>query len=345
MLTIDGSTGEGGGQIVRSAITLAALLGQPTRIINIRAGRKVPGLAAQHLTAINAVALICEAEVYGAEPGSTNITFVPNTPPVAGDYEFDVGLAREGGSAGSATLVLQTILLPLALADGPSTVTVCGGTHVAWSPTFHYFRDVYLPALARLGVRGEAELTDWGWFPAGKGAISMSLSGNVKLSSPEEWSLRGELEDVSGVAVAAGLPSHIAQRICNRANNLLDQAGLPASIQPYRAKSVSPGAGIFFTARYKQTRAGFGALGAKGKPSEQVAQEAVEAFLAFHRTSAFVDLHLADQLVVPLAMTDQPVTLSAEAITEHTRTNLWVAEQFLGPVAQSDIRDRLIIFG
>jgi RNA 3'-terminal phosphate cyclase (ATP) len=345
MLTIDGSYGEGGGQVVRSAVTLAAILGRPVQIINIRAGRKVPGLAAQHLTAVGAAAMICDADLRGAEAGSTHVTFVPQANPVAGDYEFDVAAAREGGSAGAATLVLQTILLPLALVKGPSTATVRGGTHVAWSPTFHYFRDVYLTALAKLGILASGELLNWGWFPAGEGAISLSLPGNAGPTYPVDWSVRGELEQVFGVAVASGLPSHIAQRICNRAKNLLTQVGLSGTVQPVRTKSVSPGAGIFLTAQYQRINAGFGALGKKGKPSDQVAQEAVDAFLAFHHSPAVIDSHLADQLVLPLALHGQPAVLTVEAITEHTRTNVWVAEQFLGTVARVNDRERQLIFG
>ena len=154
MLTIDGAYGEGGGQVIRTTLTLATLLTQPVCLKNIRAKRKNPGLAAQHLTAVRASAMICDAEVSGDVLGSTQLTFVPQTPPVAGIYEFDVAEARSGGSAGAATLVLQTILLPLVMASPSSEVTLRGGTHVAWSPSFHYIRDVYLPMLARLGGSG-----------------------------------------------------------------------------------------------------------------------------------------------------------------------------------------------
>jgi RNA 3'-terminal phosphate cyclase (ATP) len=284
--------------------------------------------------------MICDAVLHGDELGSTWLSFTPQAPPVAGLYEFNVADARQGGSAGAATLVLQTVLPPLALADAPSTVTVRGGTHVAWSPPFHYLRDVYLPALARLGFHAEASLGRWGWYPAGEGAISINLPGGDQPTRPVDavvWAERGELVKVSGVAVASSLPAHIAQRIRNRAANLLDAAGLPHDIQPELARSTSPGAGIFLTAEYRHSRAGFGALGAKGKPSEQVAQEAVDDLLAFHAGSAALDAHLADQLIVPLALAKGAgLTLSAQAITEHARTNLWLVEQFLGPVAQLD---------
>lgn len=346
MIIINGAHGEGGGQIIRSAVSLAAITGQAITIHNIRAGRKNPGLAAQHLTAVRAAAMICDAVLHGDEPGSTWLSFVPQSPPVAGLYEFNVAEARQGGSAGSATLVLQTVLPPLALADAPSTVTVRGGTHVAWSPPFHYLREVYLPALAQLGFRAEATLGRWGWYPAGEGAITVNLPGGDQPIRPASvWAERGELVKVSGVAVASSLPAHIAQRIRNRAANLLDAAGLPHDIRPELARSTSPGAGIFLTAEYRHSRAGFGALGAKGKPSEQVAQEAVDDLLAFHAGGAAIDAHLADQLIVPLALSAGPgLTLPVQVITEHTRTNLWLVEQFLGPVARLDTDRNTIQF-
>jgi RNA 3'-terminal phosphate cyclase (ATP) len=344
MLVINAAYGEGGGQILRTALTLSSLLAQPTRLENIRAGRKNPGLAAQHLTAVKAAAAICAAEVSGAKLGSTQLTFTPQHPPRPGTYEFNVAEARQGGSAGAATLVLQTIWLPLALAPGCSTVTISGGTHVPWSPSVHYLREVFLPMAAGLGLMAQVELLAWGWYPAGQGLIKATLPGQAVLSAvvPEN---RGQLTQIRGVAVAANLPAHIAQRIRNRAANLLEQAGLPFNLEPERVRSISPGAGLFITAEYEKSRAGFTALGQKGKPSERVAEEAVNDLLAFEQTEAVVDAHLADQLIVPLALARQPANLRAEQLTEHTLTNLWVVEQFLGPVAQIDQESNTIRFG
>lgn len=250
-----------------------------------------------------------------------------------GFYEFNVAEAREGGSAGAATLVLQTVLLPLALAAASSTVIVKGGTHVPWSPSFFYLRDVYLPMVARLGVQATVELSAWGWYPAGEGEIKAAIPGMATLTSSLAET-RGPLRQISGAAVASSLPAHIAQRMRDRTANLLHQSGLPAAIEPQRTRSVSPGAGIFLTAEYESSRAGFTALGELGKPSERVAEEAVEALLAFHQTDALLDAHLADQLVLPLALSGQPVTVSVERVSRHTLTNIWVVEQFLGPIAE-----------
>ncbi len=353
MLTIDGAYGEGGGQILRTTLTLAAILNRPVRLKNIRAGRKNPGLAAQHLTAVRAAAAVCQADLSGDTLRSTQLTFSPQTPPVPGVYQFDVTAAREGGSAGAAPLVFQTIFLPLALAGGVSQVTIRGGTHVPWSPPFHYLRDVYLPMVAPLGLKAALTLSAWGWYPAGGGEIKAEISGQEKMSratsllaSPLSplWTERGPLKQIRGVAVASSLPAHVAQRIRNRAVNVLTQAGLPAAIEPQLARSASPGAGIFLTAEYEFVRAGFSALGEKGKPSERVADEAVNALLAFHRSSAALDDHLTDQLILPAALSGQPLTLRAERLSPHTLTNLWVVEQFLGQVAQVEPENGLIRF-
>lgn len=343
MLTIDGAYGEGGGQILRTSLALATLLQQPICVENIRAGRKNPGMAAQHLTAVKAAAIICDAVLSGDKLGSTQLIFEPQSPPIPGLYEFDVADAREGGSAGAATLVLQTLLLPLALADGPSTITVRGGTHVSWSPSFHYFQQVYTPMLAKLGLQIELDLLAWGWYPAGEGEIVAQIPGQARLDGCQ-WLDRGALKQVTGIAVASSLPAHIAQRICNRAVNLLSEEDLPVSIEPKRVRSTSPGAGIFLTAEYENVWAGFSALGKKGKPSEQVAQEAVDALLEFHRSEAAIDRHLVDQLILPMAVSGRPGAFSAQHLTQHTLTNVWVVEQFLGKVVEVDKTSKRIQF-
>ena len=344
MLTINGAYGEGGGQIIRTTLALSVILTQPVRIINIRAKRKNPGLMAQHLTGVNAAAMICDATLTGNQLGSTELTFEPQSLPVAGDYAFDVAESREGGSAGAATLVLQTIVLPLALASGSSQVTVKGGTHVPWSPSFHYYNEVFLPMLRRVGFESRASLLAWGWYPAGEGELFVEICGS---STPDtgQWPMeRGALQRVSGLAVASSLPAYIAQRMANRAINLLSDAGLPHAIQPQRVRSTSPGAGIFLTAEYESGAAGFTALGRKGKSSEHVAEEAVESLLAFHRSRALLDVHLADQMILPLALSGFCGPVSVQKISQHTLTNLWVVEQFLGPVAQINAKKKIIDF-
>lgn len=329
MIHIDGSYGEGGGQILRTSLSLAAITGQPIHIDRIRAGRQKPGLAAQHLTALRAAATICKAELRGDALGSMTLEFIPGGSAQAGRYIFDVTEAREGGSAGTVSLVLQTILLPLALATGESEVILRGGTHVAFSPSFTYVEQVYLPMLNRMGVQAEAKLNAWGWYPRGGGEVELRVSGRSKLSGINLLE-RGNLRQVRGLAVVTELPSHIPQRMASRAENLLHEADLRATVQPLRARGVGPGAGLFLTAEYENSLAGSGALGRVGLPAEKVAQMACEELLDFHNTGAPVDVHLADQLLLPAALASQASQYRVTEISTHLTTNAWVIDEQFG---------------
>lgn len=327
MISIDGAYGEGGGQVLRTSLSLAIITNQPLRIERIRAGRQKPGLAAQHLTAVRAAAAICQAEVRGDTLGSMTLEFIPGGSAQAGSYTFDVTQAREGGSAGAVTLVLQTILLPLALADGNSEVILRGGTHVSFSPSFSYIEQVYLPMLKRIGVQADVNLNAWGWYPQGGGEVELRVSGGSK---PSGFNLleRGDLHQVRGLAAVTQLPSHIPQRIAMRAENLLHGANLKAVVQPLRERGVAPGAGLFLTTEYENSLAGFGALGRVGLPAEKVAEMACEELLDFHKTGAPVDVHLADQLLLPAALASEDSQYRFAEITTHLTTNAWVIEQF-----------------
>jgi RNA 3'-terminal phosphate cyclase (ATP) len=329
-LVIDGSHGEGGGQILRTSLSLSAITGRPIRIEKIRAGRKKPGLAAQHLTGVRAAAAVCGARVSGDQLGSQTLTFRPGGPPQAGNYVFDVAEGREGGSAGAATLVLQTVLLPLAMASGDSSLLIRGGTFVAWSPPFDYVRDVWLPILGRMGVEATVEQVKWGWYPAGQGELWVTITGRGtggRLSSLR-LAERGPLRQVWGRAVAANLPSHIPQRMTDRALSLLEAEGIRARVDPLRVRSACAGAGIFLGAEYAAVRAGFSAPGAKGKPSEQVAEEAALALLAHRKSGAALDEHLADQVVLPMTLASGTSGYTVARVSRHLITNAWVVEQF-----------------
>lgn len=335
MVVLDGSYGEGGGQILRSALALSILTGRPVRVENIRARRPNPGLQAQHLSAVKAAAMLCRAQVHGVALGATTLTFIPQGPPAPGTYTIDVGTARAGGSAGSVTLILQAILLPLAYAPGTSRVTLRGGTHVPWSPPFHYVRDVLLPCLARMGLRAEVHLERWGWYPAGGGEISLEVHGPLAGQGLYRWqpltlTERGPLRRLWGWAAVSNLPLEIAKRMAARANRLLREAGLPDEVEAIQVESPGPGAGIFLIAEYAHVRAGASAYGKKGLPAERVAEEAVADLLAFHRSSAAVDPHLADQLILPLALAPGASRFTTSCITAHLLTSIWVACHFVG---------------
>ena len=336
MITIDGSTGEGGGQVLRTALSLAAILGQPVEILNIRAGRKQPGLRPQHVQSVRAATAICNARLEGDHEHSRALRFEPQTPSQAGSYGFKIG------TAGAATLVLQTVLLPLALAGGRSSVVVRGGTHVAWSPPFDYVEQVYLPAVAALGVQCQVELIKWGFYPKGGGEIRAAIEPigaaltGVPPSQTEPWWTRprGELVSLSVLSAAANVGNQVTARQASRAYNRLAAARLGVTPQTRLANppSLGPGTCLFVLAEYEHgARAGFTGYGRQGYPAERVADDAVDAFLAFQASDASVDPHLADQLILPLALLDRPLAFRTSQITQHLLTNIWVVEQFLGP--------------
>jgi len=319
--------GEGGGQIVRTCLALAAVTGRPLVIENVRARRANPGLAAQHLTAVRAVGAICAAEIEGDALGSQTLRFTPRRPPAADSYLFDVSEARPGGSAGAITLLAQTILLPLAFAHGPSRAVLRGGTHVPWSPPFDYGREVWLFALARMGIEAQLELARFGFYPAGGGEIRLEATGPAILR-PLTAVARGEPKRVTGRAVAANLPAHIAQRMADRARSLIMAAGMECALTPVRVTAVCPGAGIFLTLESEGARAGFSALGRPGKPAEVVAEEAVADLLAYRDSGAALDRHLADQIILPAALASGVSEFTAERVTGHLRTCAAVVEHF-----------------
>ena len=327
-LVIDGSHGEGGGQILRSALSLAAITGRPVRIERIRARRRRPGLAAQHLMAVRAVAEICRAAVIGDQLHCEIVEFSPTRPVQPGHYSFDVATAREGGSAGSAPLVLQTVLVPLALAGGSSSVEIRGGTHVSWSPSYDYLHDVWLPTLSQVGIKAGIELCRWGWYPAGGGRLRCSIGGKVHAIEPLDILERGPLREISGRAVAAHLPEHISQRMATQATTLLDQAGISSNIRAEVVDSTSPGAGIFLAARYANSIGGYCSFGRRGRPAEDVATEAVDQLLAHRASGAALEHHLADQLILPLSLATGTSRFSVDQVSVHLKTHAWLVEQF-----------------
>ena len=331
LLEIDGSYGEGGGQILRTSLSLAAITGRHIRIYNLRSKRRTLGLAAQHLTAVRAVAALCQAETRGDALGSQDLDFAPQAPVQSGSYVFDVAQAREGGSAGSVNLVLQAVLLPLALATGESHVLLRGGTHLPLSPSFDYIRDVWIKALSHFGITASVTLDSWGWFPIGRGQIRATIAGSRiagEALKPRHLIERGRLRRVAGCAVAANLPAHIPQRMCDRATALLEPLGTEIAIRAERVSATCPGAGLFLVAEYENIACGFSGLGAIGKPSEQVAEEASNQLLAHWASGMALDLHLGDQILLPASFCDGPSTFSVEKVTTHLQTNAWVIEQF-----------------
>jgi len=322
MLTLDGARGEGGGQVLRAALSLAASLRRAVRITRVRARRPRPGLQPQHLAVVRALAAVADAEVRGDTLDSTEVTFAPRGLR-AGDYRVDVSAVK--GSAGAVTLVLQALLLPLARAGATSRVTLIGGTHVPWSPPFPYLAEVFLPAVAAIGVRARLDLRRWGWYPAGGGEVAAEIApagplGGLDWTAPPEPAVRG-------LSAVSRLPRSIAERQQRHAEARLAAAGVPATIAVVEDRTArGPGTIVHLDVR---GRAGFSALGRRGVPAERVADEAVDAYLVFRASGAAVDQHLADQLVPFLALASAPSVLTCGEASSHLRTVAWVVEQML----------------
>ena len=321
LIHLDGAYGEGGGQILRTALTLSMVTGKPFELVNIRAKRPKPGLRPQHLTCVKAAQKISRAEVEGARVGSLYLRFFPG-PIRAGSYQFDVG------TAGAVSLVFQTVGPALALA-GASKLLLRGGTHVPHAPSFHYLAEVYGPSVRPLGFEFEFELRRYGFYPKGGGEML------VRIFPPKEASplrllgpYRTKKVKVLSV-VTADLPAHIRTRQAKAALELLTKEGFEPEPLLETARAKSPGTFVFLSLTEEPKRAGFLSLGRKGKPAERVAEEAVLEFLNFWRSGRAVDPYLADQLLLPLALTKAPFHFDASRLTQHFFTNLWVIRHFL----------------
>lgn len=323
MIEIDGSYGEGGGQILRTALAFSAILETPIRVKNIRASRKNPGLGNQHLAAVNALARISGAMIEGNRIGSQTLTFIPQEIR-PGDYEFKIE------TAGSVTLLLQAIFLPLCLAQADSTLTLVGGTHVPWNPPFHYFSQVFLPTLRPMRVSAEAVIEKWGFYPKGGGRVQLKISPTDGLK-PISLVERGLLRKICGISAIANLPKHVADRQKDQASKRIRRE---LEIDPeidvlYDAPSIGQGSFLFLLLEHEGILAGFSSLGARGKPAEKVADEAVDYLKDYIESNGCVDPHLADQLVPFMALAKGNSSFAAAQMTEHLLTNLWVVAHFL----------------
>jgi RNA 3'-terminal phosphate cyclase (ATP) len=322
MIIVDGSFGEGGGQILRTSLTLSALTGKPLDIQNIRANRSQPGLRAQHLTAVNAIAKITGAELKGAELNTSRVQIFPGKPQ-GGIYQFKIT------TAGALTLVLQTIFLPLSMAEKPSSLTLTGGTHVRWSPVWDYIRDCWLPLMKNLGFTGEIELEKGGFYPRGGGKTLVNIQPAVQLK-PFNCADRGELVRIRGFSGVANLEESIAKRqkhqALRRLYNICQDSKIKAVTLP------SPGKGTYLILEAEFSNCGcacFSSLGAPGKPAEKVADEAVDALIAFLETNGCVDQYMADQILLPLSIIPGESEFRTNCVTQHLLTNIHVIQQFL----------------
>jgi RNA 3'-terminal phosphate cyclase (ATP) len=314
-ITIDGSMGEGGGQILRTSLSLSMLTGRPFRIVKLRQNRSKPGLRPQHLAAVQAAAALCDAEVKGDEVGSRELLFTPGAK-APGDLRVDIG------TAGATTLVLQTLQLPIALrAKGPVLVQLDGGTFNDKAPSFPFVSTTWRDYLALMGLSISLAMPRAGFYPRGGGRldawIEPGMPGAITLVD------RPPLGKISGTAATCALPGRsIAERLRDQALRRLAERGLTAEIETIDMPGKSPGAVLSLSAHHGAIASTFVALGRRGVPSEQVADEAVDELLAFEDSAAAVDLHSADQILLPLALAEGRSAYSVAAVDEHLRTNV-----------------------
>ena len=320
MIEIDGSEGEGGGQILRSSLALSIHTQQPFRITNIRANRDKPGLMRQHLTSVKAAGEICGADIVGAEMNSRELTFRPRqlSP---GAYSFAIG------TAGSCTLVLQTVLPPLLLADAPSTVRITGGTHNRGAPPFDFLQRAFLPQLGRMGAQVTIELTRYGFFPKGGGEIRATIHPSRSLS-PIQIHERGESIRCYAEAYVAALPMNIAERELEVIGHKLNWASERLSLRPL-PNDMGPGNAVTITVEHEHVSEVFTGFGERGVRAEVVAGAAAEEARDYLRGSAPVGEHLADQLLLPMALANGG-SFTTTTISQHVLSNAIVIERFLG---------------
>ncbi len=333
-IVLDGSAGEGGGQILRTALALSAITGKPFTLVRARAHRPKPGLRPQHREATRAVAALVDAEVSGDEVGSSRLEFAPRRAARAGEYAFDIG------TAGSTPLLFQTVCWPLALAGGPSAVTLKGGTHQDHAPSFHYLALVWAPAVARLGFGFGLELQAAGFYPEGGGEFTARVEPAHPMP-PLDLRHRGTIQEVEVLSMVGGLGYEIAERQAARALRGLREAGVHAEAErvPVPAHR-SRGGHVLIVSTFERTRAGHGAVSGRERSPEQTADAAVEAFRAHLARGGAVDRHLGDQLLLPAALAAAgvlpappgvvPVTrYTVAAVTKHLTTNAEVIRRFL----------------
>jgi len=319
MIRIDGASGEGGGQMLRTALSLSLVTGQPFRIENIRAKREKPGLLRQHLTAVLAATEVGGAKTVGATLGSKVLEFVPGKIR-AGEYRFAVG------TAGSGTLVFQTILPALMTALGPSRLTLEGGTHNTQAPPFDFLAKTFLPLLSRMGPKVSVNLDRYGFYPAGGGRFVAEIVPCERLS-PLVLMERGEMTHRRVTAIVANLARSIAQRELDTASHHLNW---PADTLEILETKDSPGPGNVVmieigSAAVTEVFTGFGRIGAS---AEKVAAEAAGEARAYLASRAVADEHLADQLLLPFALAGSGA-FTATKISLHARTNIEIISLFL----------------
>ncbi|MEW6572010.1 MAG: RNA 3'-terminal phosphate cyclase [Nitrospirota bacterium] len=339
MIEIDGSYGEGGGQILRTALSLSCLFKKPFRIFNIRKGRKKPGLMPQHLTAVRAAQMISAADVTGDYAGSAELVFSPGEVK-GGDFFFDIG------TAGSTSLVLQTLIPSLVFLGNPlsvdreesrqeephqkTSVTLKGGTHVPFSPSYDYLAGVFSHFLKEIGIKIEFVIESYGFYPKGGGKIRAYIYPTKDIRSLKILE-RGRLLALKGCSGVGNLPLSIAER---QKNSMIEKiksgmdSGYPVEIELLNVPTPGQGTFTYLQSDFENAVAGFTSLGERGKRAETVGDEVAADFFRYYSTGSALEPHIADQIVLYLSLSREKSVFSTSAISRHLMTNLWVIGLF-----------------
>jgi len=323
LITIDGSYGEGGGQILRNAVALSTITNKPVKITNIRVNRPNPGMKAQHYVAIKSIAEICNAETEGLEIGSTCVTFKPSTIK-GGKYKFEVG------TAGSITLAFQAIILSMVKTKEPLTISLTGGTDVKWSPSWNYFQNVFLPLIKKMGVNVFPKLILRGYYPKGGGEAVITINPikkiqPLKLDKPEEHL------GINGLINISNLPDHIITRMKHTVIKTLLKNDLQTTIDVDQSTSLSPGVGVTLWTQSKNAILGCTVLGEKDTSSEEVGKKATNDLLREIEAETTLDVHAFDQILPYMALAkDNGISKCiVRELSSHASTNIWLIQQFL----------------
>jgi RNA 3'-phosphate cyclase len=320
LIHIDGSYGEGGGQIIRYGVALAALTKTPIEITNIRAKRDNPGLRPQHFTTISCIKELCDATTTGVSIGSSHITFEPSNIK-SGVYTFDIG------TAGSITLINQACILASLKATKPITIKLTGGTDVPWSPSWDYFTHVFLPLLNLMGIKTEARINRRGYYPKGGGETSLTIYPVKELRSLY-LDKQPCFHDINGIIHLANLPDHIATRMKHEVQKILVKHNLNSTITLDKAPATSPGAGITLWAKKENVILGTTTLGKKGISSENIAETATVQLLEEIISKATIDNHAIDQILPYFVLTKKPCYGIINQVSNHTQTMIWLIKNY-----------------